>query len=185
MAKLKKLINNYGEVLDFNHKVEEFFVENWAFLRKRNNEKYSQKTLLETMSGEMTVSVGLKIQGKLTLVENNNSPEGKKTEMIFETAEIHCVAEQSPEPIFFDFRIDLIIDNLIFPIAKNKEHYSGEVKTVSFNRKRKMISGDCQPILIFKYKKDFNNVLALCQRAVQLFNDHLPEDSKLIPNANL
>lgn len=181
MAKLKKLINNYCEVLNFNHKVEEFFVENWAFLRKRDKEGYSQKTLLEIMSGQMTVSVGLKIQGKLILVENRNSPEG----IIFETAEIHCVAEQSPEPIFFDFTIDLIIDNLIFPIAKNKEHYSGAVKTVSFNRKRKMISGGCQPILIFKYKKDFNNVLALCQRAIQTFNDQLPKDSKLIPNANI
>lgn len=191
MAKLRKLINDYGEVLDFNHKVEEFFIENGIFLRKHGKENYSQKTLLETLLCKMTVNIGLKIQGRLTLLENDNAPDDKKTEMIFEAAEIHCVAtqDQDLDSIFFNFSIDLIIGNkincLIFPIAKNQEHYSGEVKTVSFNRKKKTISEKKQTVLIFSSRKDFNQIVTLCQRAIQTFNDQLPKDSKLIPNSNL
>lgn len=189
MAKLKKLINAYGEVIDFNHKVEEFFIDNEIFLRKNSQEKYSKKTLMETLSCKMTVNIGLKIKGRLTLVENENSSEGKKTEMIFNGAEIHCLAKEIPDLMRFGFFMHLIVGNeincLIFPIAKNKTNYPSEIKTVSFNRKKKTISEKNQTVIFFSSRKDFNQIVTLCQTALQSFNDHLPKDSKLIPNSNL
>ena len=199
MAKLRKLINDYGEVLDFNHKLEIFFEENDAFLRKHDREKYGPKTLLEEMPKKMTVSIGIKIGGRLSLAHNADS----STEQIFNGAEIHCVTIGDVDQMFFGFAIHLIIGNenrcIVFPLAQNKECCI-KSKTASFNHKKKTISEkrhtnitipghtvttNPQQVIIFSSRKDFNDVLALCQRAIQTFNDQLPIDSKLIANTNL
>jgi hypothetical protein len=186
MAKLKKLINDYGEVIDFNQKLENFLRENENFLRRNNQKQYSSKTLLEAINKPMTISVGIKIQGRITLLEHDDS----STNLVSNGVEIHCLSLDDVDPIAFGFAIHLVIGNnngyLNFTIAKNREQlFLGDKEKTYFNRRKKMIGDIRRQVIFFSSRQDFNDVLELCQRAVQSFNNELPDEHKLISSANL
>jgi hypothetical protein len=196
MATLKKLINDYGKVLDFNQKVAYFLEENRKLLSTLKTD-YSQKTLLAALNDSMTVSFGLKSNGQFGFVEKNSS-----NKHVASRIEIHCLTTDTEiDSLTLGFEIHLIIkidDTFImFPIAKSDDFCFSPISKILLNRKKKTIvearknqsqrlAGDhFQNFLIFESRKDFDKVADVCKKAINEFNDQLPEEEKLTPNINL
>lgn len=181
MKKVRKLINDYGQIIDFNRQLASFLLGNESFFKKHNGRNYSDKTLLDAMPGNFNVNIGIKLKKMpITLVETKESG----TVFIFNAAEVHCIADDDEYP-FFGFSIKLLLGSgsecFDFTIAHMNDY---KIKPVRLNHKKKMISDSKGRLVIFSSKKDFEKVIDFCQQKIQYFNEHLPTDNQLVVNVN-
>jgi hypothetical protein len=184
MTTIRKLINDYGEIIDFNRQLANFLLNNEHFLSKHDGRNYSQKTLLEAMPNKLAVNIGIKLKKlPISLVENKDSD---KT-FIF-NSQIHCISDKD-KGLFFGFSMNLLLGDedscLDFTIAYMKPSYTDyKIKPIRLNHKKRMITDQEGRVIIFSSRKDFRKVIDFCQQKIQQFNEHLPSDNQLIVNIN-